>query len=258
MSIAPTDVFTVDPLHSLRIDATRRRSSRSSPQIKLDLDLSDPVQRQFGDYELLELIGEGGMGVVYRALQTSLDREVAVKLLAAGPWASREFVERFHREAQNAARMQHPNIVAIYEVGSAEELHFFSMRLVCGSNLAAEILREGKLAALRAATLMRTVAEAVDYAHRLGVLHLDLKPANVLLDDNDTPDVDSFGHAHRLEQGLAADNHEVSGTPSYMAPEQATAGARKITPATDIWGLGAILYDSSPASRRTWRIATGI
>ena len=209
----------------------------------LELDLNDPVQRQFGDYELKELIGEGGMGVVYRAHQASLDRDVAVKLLAAGPWASKSFIERFRREAQNAARMQHPNIVAIYEVGSAEELHFFSMRLIRGGSLADLLQREGALPALRAAQLLRVIAEAVDYAHRLGVLHLDLKPANVLLDDNGAPHVADFGLARRLEQGMAADNNEVSGTPSYMAPEQATAGAQKITPATDIWGLGAILYE---------------
>ncbi|MGH8121539.1 MAG: serine/threonine-protein kinase, partial [Rudaea sp.] len=204
---------------------------------------TDPLQRQFGNYELLELIGEGGMGVVYRARQASLERDVAVKLLAAGPWASTEFVERFHREAQNAARMQHPNIVAIYEVGSAEELHFFSMRLINGSSLAAVVKREGRLPVARAAALMRTIAEAVDYAHRLGVLHLDLKPANVLIDDNGNPHVADFGLARRLDDGLAADSDEVSGTPSYMAPEQATAGARRITAATDIWGLGAILYE---------------
>ncbi len=213
------------------------------PREALELDLSDPMQRMFGGYELLELIGEGGMGVVYRARQIGLDREVAVKLLAAGPWASTEFVERFRREAQNAARMQHPNIVAIYEVGDAEELQFFSMRLVRGDSLAATLRRDGKLPAMRAAQLLRTIAEAVDYAHRLGVLHLDLKPANVLLDENGTPHVADFGLARRLDQGLAADNNEVSGTPSYMAPEQATAGAQKITQATDIWGLGAVLYE---------------
>jgi WD40 repeat protein len=208
----------------------------------LELDLSDPAQRQFGDYELLELIGEGGMGVVYRAHQASLDRDVAVKLLAAGPWASKTFIERFQREAQNAARMQHPNIVAIYEVGSNEELHFFSMRLIRGGSLADLIKNEGKLEPQRAARLLRTIAEAVDYAHKLGVLHLDLKPANVLLDDNGNPHVADFGLARRLEQGLAADTTEVSGTPSYMAPEQCLA-AQKVTPATDIWGLGAVLYE---------------
>jgi WD40 repeat protein len=209
----------------------------------LELDLSDPAQRQFGNYELLELIGEGGMGVVYRARQSGLDREVAVKLLAAGPWASRDFIERFQREAQNAARMQHPNIVAIYEVGDNEELHFFSMRLIRGPSLAAEVRRLGRLPPARAAQLLRTIAEAVDYAHRLGVLHLDLKPANVLIDESGVPHVADFGLARRLEEGLAMENNEVSGTPSYMAPEQATAGVQKITPATDIWGLGAILYE---------------
>ena len=259
MPAAVTAVFNIDPLRSLRHgDAAiadlafgSRVGSGSAlggslsllTEEALVLDLTDPQQRQLGDYELLELIGEGGMGVVYRARQRSLDREVAVKLLAAGPWASREFVQRFVDEAQNAARMQHPNIVTIYEVGSAEELHFFSMRLIRGESLAAVVKREGKLAPQRAAALLRTIAEAVDYAHRLGVLHLDLKPANVLLDERETPHVADFGLARRLEPGLAADNHEVSGTPSYMAPEQATAGAQRITPATDIWGLGAILYE---------------
>jgi serine/threonine protein kinase/WD40 repeat protein len=260
MNASATDVFNIDPLISFSGDATAiadlafgslsrgpdslaGRHLALLPAETLELDLSDPAQRQFGDYELLELIGEGGMGVVYRARQESLDREVAVKLLAAGPWASKEFIERFHREAQNAARMQHPNIVAIYEVGSAEELHFFSMRLIRGSSLAAVIRRDGLLACNRSAALLRTIAEAVDYAHRLGVLHLDLKPANVLIDENGNPHVADFGLARRMEQGLAADNNEVSGTPSYMAPEQAVAGAQKITPTTDIWGLGAVLYE---------------
>ena len=100
------------------------------PPESLEIDLTDPQQREFGDYELLELIGQGGMGVVYRARQASLDRTVAVKLLSAGPWASTDFIERFKREAQSAARMQHPNIVAIYEIGAHEELNFFSMQLV--------------------------------------------------------------------------------------------------------------------------------
>jgi serine/threonine protein kinase/Flp pilus assembly protein TadD len=207
------------------------------------LDLADPRQRRLGDYELLELVGEGGMGVVYRARQVSLDREVAVKVLAAGPWASREFIERFQREAQNAARMQHAHIVAIHEVGSAEELHFYSMRLVRGETLADVLRREGRLPALRAAALLIPIAEAIDYAHSLGVLHLDLKPANVLIDEHGIPHVADFGLARRLERELAVSIHEICGTPSYMAPEQAAAGQEKISFATDVWGLGAILYE---------------
>jgi serine/threonine-protein kinase len=224
-------------------DLTQLRLLALLPVDALELDLSELSQRQFGDYELLERIGEGGMGVVYRARQIDLDREVALKLLAAGPWASREFVERFHREAQNAARMQHPNIVTVYDVGSAEELHFFSMQLIRGRSLAAASGDDGPFEPMRAAALMRTVAEALAYAHSLGVLHLDLKPANILLDGDGVPHVADFGLARRLDSVLANDTGEISGTPSYMAPEQAEARAQKITAATDIWGLGAILHE---------------
>ncbi len=212
------------------------------PLESLDLDLDDPLQRDFGDYTLLERLGQGGMGVVYRARQHSLDREVAIKLLAAGPWASQDFIERFRREAQSAARMQHPNIVAIHEVGSSAELNYFSMQLVRGESLAALCARERRLEPRRAAGLVRTVAEAVDYAHRLGVLHLDLKPGNVLIDERGEPLVADFGLARRLDESLPQDGGEVSGTPSYMAPEQATATGR-LQPATDVYGLGAILYE---------------
>lgn len=163
------------------------------PSDALELDLSDPLQRQFGAYELLERIGEGGMGVVYRARQLDLDREVAIKLLAAGPWASRAFVARFLDEARHTARMQHPNIVTVYEVGTAEDLHFFSMRLVRGRSLADALRADGPFEPRRAAALLRTVAEAVAYAHSLNVLHLDLKPANVLLDEAGVPHVADFG-----------------------------------------------------------------
>ena len=209
----------------------------------LELDLDDPLQRRFGDYELLELIGEGGMGMIYRARQASLDREVAIKLLAAGPWASREFIERFLTEARHAARMHHPNIVTVYEVGTAEELHYFSMRLVRGVSLAGALRRDGPFDAFRAAELMRSVAEAVAYAHSLAVLHLDLKPGNILLDEDGVPYVADFGLARRLDHLRSGVVAEVSGTPSYMAPEQARIGSDPLTPATDIWGLGAILYE---------------
>jgi hypothetical protein len=208
----------------------------------LDLDLGDPGQCSFGDYTLRAKLGQGGMGVVYRAHQHSLDREVAVKLLAAGPWASAGFVERFRQEAQSAARMQHPNIVTIHEIGVQDGLPFFSMRLVRGQSLAEKLLRGGALPARNAAALLRVVAEAVDYAHRLGVLHLDLKPGNVLIDEHGEPMVADFGLARRLEETLAG-VEEVSGTPSYMAPEQATAGGR-VGVGTDVYALGATLYES--------------
>jgi len=226
-------------------DLTQLRHLALLPGDALDLDLDDPTQRRFGDYELLELIGQGGMGVVYRARQASLDREVALKLLAAGPWASRDFIERFQLEARNAARMQHPNIVAIYETGEAEGLHFFSMRLVRGQSLAAELSANGPFEVRRAARMLRTVAEAVAYAHSLGVLHLDLKPGNVLLDENGTPLVADFGLARRVDGALVLENEEISGTPAYMAPEQAEAHTGTISAATDVWGLGAILYELS-------------
>ena len=213
------------------------------PMEALEIDLGDPQQRSFGDYELLELLGQGGMGVVYRARQASLDRDVAVKLLSAGPWASRDFIGRFQREAQAAARMQHPNIVAIHEIGAHEEMNFFSMQLVRGGTLSDLLVNEGALAPRRAAELLRTIAEAVDYAHRLDVLHLDLKPGNVLLDEAGQPHVADFGLARRLGEQLAVDAGEVSGTPSYMAPEQAQALPQGLSAATDIYGLGAILYE---------------
>ena len=213
------------------------------PPEALELDLADPAQRDFSFYELLEKIGQGGMGVVYRARQKALDREVALKLLAAGPWASTDFISRFRQEAQSAARMEHPNIVTVFETGSHEDLHYFSMRLVRGQSLATRLRDDGPYSPVAAARLMRTVAEAVDYAHRLGVLHLDLKPGNILIDEHGEPLVADFGLARRLDQVLAEQSNEVSGTPSYMAPEQAQAHSQRIGMATDIYGLGAILYE---------------
>lgn len=208
-----------------------------------ELDLADPEQRDFGDYELLERLGRGGMGVVYRAMQRSLQREVAIKLLSAGPWASPEFIARFRREAQNAARLQHPNIVSIHEVGQYAELDFFSMALVRGRNLEQHVETFGTMSPHAAARLVRTVAEALDYAHRLDVLHLDLKPANVLIDDAGEPRIADFGLARRLGESPAGDGFEIAGTPGYMAPEQARAANSRVGVAADIHGLGAILYE---------------
>lgn len=207
----------------------------------LDVDLSDPLQREFGDYELKEKIGRGGMGVVYRAHQRSLDREVALKLLVAGPWAPAQFIERFRSEAQSAARLEHPNIVTIYESGSQHELQYFSMRLVRGEALSTRLARDTRMAPREAARMLRIVAEAVDYAHRLGVLHLDLKPGNVLVDETGEPLVADFGLARRVDKVLEGGG--ISGTPPYMAPEQAEGRDQHISRATDVYGLGAVLYE---------------
>lgn len=212
---------------------------------RLDLDLDDPEQRALGEFELLELIGEGGMGLVYRARQNRLHREVAVKLLSAGPWASEDFISRFQEEARHAAQLQHPGIVAIHEMGELDGLVYYAMQLVRGESLAQRLQREGgRLPERQAAQLLRTIAEAVDYAHSLGVLHLDLKPANVLIDGEGQPKIADFGLARRLEsEHDTLANEHIAGTPSYMAPEQASIGIAPLTRATDVWGLGAILYE---------------
>ena len=211
---------------------------------RIELDLEDPEQRRLGEFELLELIGEGGMGLVYRAMQTHLQREVAVKLLSAGPWASPAYIERFQLEARHAARLQHPAIVTVHELGELDGLVYYAMQLVRGPSLAEALKqRGGKLPAREAAALMRTVAEAVDYAHVLGVLHLDLKPANILLGEEGQPRVADFGLSRFMEPGTRLDNLQTAGTPSYMAPEQASTEGATISRATDVWGLGAILYE---------------
>jgi eukaryotic-like serine/threonine-protein kinase len=149
-----------------------------------------------GDYELLEELGRGGMGVVYKAHQKSLGRTVAVKMLLAGRSASEEFVTRFRGEASAAAVLRHPNIVAIHEVGCEAGRHYFSMDYVAGRTLA-EITRDGPLPARRAAAYVRTLAVAMQYAHQHGIMHRDLKPSNVLIDASDQPHITDFGLAKR-------------------------------------------------------------
>lgn len=196
----------------------------------------------FGDYELLEEIARGGMGIVYRARQVSLNRIVAVKVLISGLLASPSFVQRFRAEAAAAASLQHPNIVAIHEVGFREGQHFFAMDYVSGSSLA-DLTRDGPLAARRAAGYVKTIAEAIQYAHGRGILHRDLKPANVLIDENDQPRVTDFGLAKDLhKQTDLTLSGQVLGSPSYMSPEQAEARRGKVGVRSDVYSLGAILY----------------
>ncbi len=210
--------------------------------------------RFFGDYELLEEIARGGMGVVFKARQISLNRPVALKMILAGPLASRDFVERFKTEAQAVARLDHPNIVPIFEVGESGGQHYYSMKLVEGVSLA-EAVASGKYecraadgdgaCAIRAvATLMAKVAHAVHYAHQRGILHRDLKPGNILLDPQGEPYVTDFGLAKILENDSSLTiSHAMLGTASYMAPEQAAGGAKELTTAADVYSLGAMLYE---------------
>jgi len=207
-------------------------------------EIKNPRVRYFGDYELLEEIARGGMGIVYKARQVSLNRVVAVKMLLFGRFSSREFVQRFRIEAEAVASLHHPNIVAIHEIGEHEGQHYFSMDYVEGQNLAARA-RENPLPPELAAEYVRAIAQAIHYAHQHGVLHRDLKPSNILIDALDQPHITDFGLAKRLES--ASDltlPGEVLGTPNYVAPEQAAGRNAEIGPTSDVYSLGAILYYS--------------
>jgi ABC-type amino acid transport substrate-binding protein/tRNA A-37 threonylcarbamoyl transferase component Bud32 len=201
---------------------------------------AQPRGRLVGDYELLEKVGRGGMGVVYKARQVSLNRVVALKMIRAGQLASPEEVRRFRREAESIARLDHPNIVPIYEIGEEDEQHYFSMKLVPGGSLAQHLVRFADPEA--AARLIATVARAVQHAHEKGIVHRDLKPANVLLDVRGEPHVGDFGLAKQLDASATIDSI-ILGTPSYMAPEQAAGKSREVGPAADVYALGAILYE---------------
>ena len=196
----------------------------------------------FGDYELLEEIAHGGMGVVYRARQKSLNRIVAVKMVLFGQFAGKTAFDRFRAEAQTVARLQHPNIVAIHEIGETDGQPYFSMDYVAGRNLA-DLVRDRPLLARQAAGYVCKIAQAVQYAHTQGVLHRDLKPANVLIDESDEPRITDFG----LARQMAGDSEltltgQVIGSPNFMPPEQGAGKQVKLGPASDVYGLGAVLY----------------
>ncbi len=246
-----------------------RKASTVSQQKAGDLghtEISpDPGSLRFGNYELLEKIAHGGMGVVYKARQISPNRIVAVKMILSGQLASAHDIRRFHTEAEAAAQLQHPNIVAIHEVGEHEGQHYFSMDYVEGDNLAA-LVRKNPLPAKQAARIVQTVAEAIHYAHQKGILHRDLKPSNVLMEGRESrikgqepeqsasgprpstldsrPRITDFGLAKRIEGGPELTmSGAILGTPSYMPPEQAAGKRSEVGPRSDVYSLGATLYE---------------
>jgi WD40 repeat protein/tRNA A-37 threonylcarbamoyl transferase component Bud32 len=198
--------------------------------------------RVFGDYELIQLVARGGMGVVFKARQTKLDRVVALKMILAGQLASPADIQRFRTEAQAAARLDHPGIVPVYEVGECQGFQYFTMAFIEGASLA-ERLRDGPLVPREAARLVRDIAAAIQFAHDNGVVHRDLKPGNVLIDKHGQPKLTDFGLAKRTDQDSCATGAgQILGTPSYMAPEQTEGGGTGVGPATDVYGLGALLF----------------
>jgi WD40 repeat protein/tRNA A-37 threonylcarbamoyl transferase component Bud32 len=198
--------------------------------------------RYFGDYELIKELGRGGMAVVYKARQISLNRLVALKMIKSGALASDDDLRRFQNEAEAVAMLDHPHIVPILEVGNHDGHHYFSMKLIGGTSLDKKLVDYVANPAT-AAELLRKASEAVHHAHQRGILHRDLKPANILLDERGEPFVSDFGLAKRVV-GDSELTHSgaILGTPAYMAPEQASSQRGAVTTASDVYGLGAVLY----------------
>ena len=272
---AKTQAVRIDGDSALARDTGEDKASGSNTVSAERPDARD-VQR-FGDYELLEEIARGGMGVVFKARQISLNRIVALKRILSGRLSGNEEVQGFRAEAEAAANLDHPNIVPVHEVGEQDGQHFFSMGFVDGESLA-DRLKDGPLPPREAVTLLKTIAEAIAYAHEKGIVHRDLKPGNILLasggrhsepgrvagdhveshttakesrasvarDDTarlDSPKITDFG----LAKNIAADSGmtstgQILGTPSYMPPEQAAGRTEQIGPLSDVYSLGAMLY----------------
>ncbi len=197
---------------------------------------------ELGDYELLEEVGRGGQGVVFRARQKSLNRTVALKVISLGQWASKAHLKRFRLEAEAAAKLEHPGIVPIHEVGERDGSCYFSMKFVEGGQLD-EVARREPMPIRHAVELIAKVARTVHYAHEHGILHRDIKPGNILLDGKGEPHLTDFGLARLVEsESSVTQTLDVLGTPSYMAPEQAVGNNVAVSSVTDVYGLGAVLY----------------
>ncbi len=207
-------------------------------------ELEGPLELpwRFGDYELLSELGRGGMGVVYKARQISLNRVVALKMLLRGKYASGSDQARFRAEAEAIARLEHPHIVPVYEVGQLDGHVFFSMKYVKGQTLAQRLVA-GPIPGRQAARILAPVSRAIDFAHHRGVLHRDLKPSNILIDGNGQPHVTDFGLAKQVKDAASLTaTGAVLGTPAYMSPEQAAGNRGQVGPSSDVYSLGTVLY----------------
>jgi TolB-like protein/predicted Ser/Thr protein kinase len=226
-----------------RADKLVRDESKAEPLVRTTAKaVGSKLLGELGDYELLEEIGRGGQGVVFRARQKSLNRIVALKVIGLGQWATQAHLKRFRLEAEAAASLDHPCIVPIYEVGERDGQCYFSMKFVEGGQLD-EVVKHTPISIRQAVELIAKVARTVHYAHEHGILHRDIKPGNILLDAKGEPHLTDFGLARLVEsESTITRTVEVLGTPSYMAPEQAAGNNTKLTNATDVYGLGAILY----------------
>src|SRR5881409_1174707 len=240
LGILPDAVAEVDSSAG-SLDELSRDTAKPTSGIK-EAVRAATMLGQLGDYELLEEIGRGGQGVVFRARQKSLNRTVALKVIGLGQWATKAHLKRFRREAEAAASLDHPCIVPIYEVGERDGSCYFSMKFVEGGQLD-EVVRREPMPPRRAAELIAKVARTVHYAHEHGILHRDIKPGNILLDKNGEPHLTDFGLARLVEsESTVTRTMEVLGTPSYMAPEQAVGNNAAVSSVTDVYGLGAVLY----------------
>src|SRR5213596_949977 len=218
-----------------------RDEATGAPPVKIAAHAGE-LLGELGDYELLEVVGRGGQGVVFRARQKSLNRIVALKVISLGQWASTAHLKRFRLEAEAAARLEHPGIVPIHEVGEREGSCYFSMKFVEGGQLD-QVARRHPMSIRQAVELIAKVARTVHYAHEHGILHRDIKPGNILLDAKGEPHLTDFGLARLVEsESTVTRTLEVLGTPSYMAPEQAVGNNAAIGSVTDVYGLGAVLY----------------
>jgi TolB-like protein/predicted Ser/Thr protein kinase len=222
-------------------DDLSRDEANGQPRAKIATQAAKALG-ELGDYELLEEVGRGGQGVVFRARQRSLNRIVAVKVIGLGQWATQAHLKRFRLEAEAAASLDHPCIVPIYEVGERDGQCYFSMKLVEGGQLD-EVVKHAPMSVRQAVEFVAKIARTVHYAHEHGILHRDIKPGNILLDAKGEPHLTDFGLARLVEtESTVTRTLEVLGTPSYMAPEQAAGNNRGLTATTDVYGLGAVLY----------------